>query len=132
MEATIADTAGIYGPCAGSFGMEVWHESLTDAFDLLCGRKLSFTNYPMWEKDSIKDENAPFVGYNLTENVVYQLYSCGGKGKIRLSMRGRLLGGCMDCLINLLGTSFGPCKGISMSATEMMASYGSLRPVTLM
>ena len=64
LEATIADTAGIYGPCAGSFGMEVWHESLTDAFNLLCGRKLSFTNYPMWEKESIKDENAPFVGYN--------------------------------------------------------------------
>ena len=47
--------------------MEVWHESLTDAFNLLCGRKLSFTNYPMWEKESIKDEYAPFVGYNLTE-----------------------------------------------------------------
>ena len=105
LEATIADTAGIYGPCAGSFGMEVWHESLTDAFDLLCGKKLSFTNYPMWEKESIKDENAPFVGYNLTERSCISSIPAAAK-ESRLSMRGRLLGGCMDCLINLLGTSF--------------------------
>ena len=105
LEATIADTAGIYGPCAGSFGMEVWHESLTDAFDRLCGRKLSFTNYPMWEKESIKDENAPFVGYNLTEKSCISSIPAVAK-ESRLTMRGRLLGGCMDCLINLLGTSF--------------------------
>ena len=105
LEATIADTAGIYGPCAGSFGMEVWHESLTDAFNLLCGRKLSFTNYPMWEKESIKDENAPFVGYNLTEKSCISSIPAVAK-ESRLTMRGRLLGGCMDCLINLLGTSF--------------------------
>lgn len=105
LEATIADTAGIYGPCAGSFGMEVWHESLTDAFNLLCGRKLSFTNYPMWEKESIKDENAPFVGYNLTEKSCISSIPAVAK-ESRITMRGRLLGGCMDCLINLLGTSF--------------------------
>lgn len=85
--------------------MEVWHESLTDAFNLICGRKLSFTNYPMWEKESIKDENAPFVGYNLTEKSCISSIPAVAK-ESRLTMRGRLLGGCMDCLINLLGTSF--------------------------
>ena len=85
--------------------MEVWHESLTDAFNLLCGRKLSFTNYPMWEKESIKDENAPFVGYNLTEKSCISSIPAVAKESM-LTMRGRLLGGCMDCLINLLGTSF--------------------------
>lgn len=92
LEATIADTAGIYGPCAGSFGMEVWHESLTDAFDLLCGRKLSFTNYPMWEKDSIKDENAPFVGYNLTEKSCISSIPAAAKEN-RLSKQSRLSAG---------------------------------------
>ena len=33
--ATICDTASIYGPCASSFGMEPWHESIQDALDLL-------------------------------------------------------------------------------------------------
>ena len=27
---TICDTAAVYGPCAGTFGMEPWHESLSD------------------------------------------------------------------------------------------------------
>ncbi len=31
--ATLADTASVYGPCAGTFGMEPWHKSLEDALD---------------------------------------------------------------------------------------------------
>ena len=50
-------------------------------------------------------ENAPFVGYNLTESRVSSSIPAVAK-ESRLTMRGRLLGGCMDCLINLLGTSF--------------------------
>ncbi|MFQ7713383.1 MAG: hypothetical protein ACLRI8_01015 [Agathobacter rectalis] len=56
----------------------------------------------MWEKESIKDENAPFVGYNLTEKSCISSIPAVAK-ESRLTMRGRLLGGCMDCLINLLG-----------------------------
>ena len=26
--ATLADTASIYGPCAGAFGMELWHPAI--------------------------------------------------------------------------------------------------------
>lgn len=59
----------------------------------------------MWEKESIKDENAPFVGYNLTEKSCISSIPTVAK-ESRLTIRGRLLGGCMDCLINLLGTSF--------------------------
>ena len=33
--ATLADTASIYGPCAGAFGMELWHPAISDAFRLL-------------------------------------------------------------------------------------------------
>ena len=112
LEATIADTAGIYGPCAGSFGMEVWHESLTDAFNLLWGRKLSFINYPIVEKESRKDENAPFVGYNLTEKSCISSIPAVAK-ESRLTMRGRLLGGCMDCLVNLTGTKFDQVKSFN-------------------
>ena len=59
--ATVADTASVYGPCAGTFGMEPWHKSLEDAFGILTGRnglgKNSHTKpekadafcAPMWE-----------------------------------------------------------------------------------
>ncbi|WP_455720909.1 S66 family peptidase [Agathobacter sp.] len=106
LSATIADTASIYGPCAGTFGMEHWHESLHDAFDLLCGKKTAFTGYPKWEIDSIKDENAPFVGYNLTEESCISSIPSVSEKSEPITLSGRLIGGCMDCLVNLCGTSF--------------------------
>lgn len=36
---TLCDTAAVYGPCAGSFSMEPWHESIQDALDLLRGKE---------------------------------------------------------------------------------------------
>ena len=106
LSATIADTASIYGPCVGTFGMEKWHESLQDAFDLLCGKKTVFTNYPKWELESIKDENAPFVGYNLTEESCISSIPAVTNENEPITLRGRLIGGCMDCLVNLCGTEF--------------------------
>lgn len=52
--ATLTDTAAIYGPNAGAFGMEPWHASIQDAYELLQGKKLEMQNYPMWEKESLK------------------------------------------------------------------------------
>ncbi len=59
--ATLTDTAAIYGPNAGAFGMEPWHASIQDAYELLQGKKLAMKNYPMWEKESLKDEEHPLA-----------------------------------------------------------------------
>lgn len=132
LSATLADTAVIYGPCASTFGMEQWHESVHDAFDLLCGQKTCFSNYDKWEIEQIKDEDHPLVGYNLTEKSCIKAYikntnaisenekciselkqtgaddSCNllHSQQSHVTMRGRLLGGCLDCLVNLAGTEF--------------------------
>lgn len=119
LSATIADTAAIYGPCASSFGMEPWHESIGDAWDLLCGRKNRFHGYDMWELESNKCEETPFAPYNLTEPAGYHSFapksddagSCHKNGLTEvcgqeIALEGRLIGGCMDCLVNLLGTKF--------------------------
>ena len=98
----LADTAAIYGPCVSSFGMDPWHESISDAFDLLTGKKKIFYNYDKWEKESLKDEEHPLVPYNLTEET--KIVTFNNEDNIEIS--GRLIGGCMDCLVNLLGTSF--------------------------
>ena len=50
LSATLADTAAIYGPCASAFGMEPWHPSVRDAFDLLCGKLNIVHNYDLWER----------------------------------------------------------------------------------
>ena len=47
---TICDVASIFAACAASFGMEPWHESIQDAYDVLTGKKNIVKGYPMWEK----------------------------------------------------------------------------------
>lgn len=101
--ATICDTASIYAPCATTFGMEPWHPAIQDAYDLICGKKLTMQGYPLWEKEGLKSEENPLAAYNVTEEKV--LHYCG-TNETSAVMEGRLLGGCVDCLVNLLGTSY--------------------------
>ncbi|MCM1126580.1 MAG: LD-carboxypeptidase [Lachnospiraceae bacterium] len=116
---TLCDTASIYGPCAAAFGMEPRHQSLLDAMDVLMGRKRILTNYDKWEKEGIKDEEHPLLPYHCTEDSQIRCYlpQGGAKGTETImtlsedcQMEGRLIGGCMDCLVNLLGTRFDRVK----------------------
>ncbi len=100
----LSDTAAIYGPCAASFGMEEWHDSLKDAMDMLRGSKKIFSGYDKWELESLKDEENPYAVYNLTEKTEYKYYPERLSNEVKLN--GRLIGGCVDCLVNLLGTEF--------------------------
>ncbi|MDO4295728.1 MAG: LD-carboxypeptidase [bacterium] len=106
---TLCDIAAIYGPCAAAFGMKPWHPSLTDAYELLRGEKSSFAAYPLWEKESLKSEENPLAPYHVTEPRILHTF-CAGKEipqeEVEWSASGRLLGGCLDCLVNLLGTTY--------------------------
>ena len=129
--ATLADTASVYGPCAATFGMEPWHESVEDAFKVLTGEKSTMYGYDLWEKESLKSPENPYAPYNVTEERVIRCYLgrdelvVGENGRFAdcmltgqnaglndgvLKFSGRLLGGCMDCLVNLLGTRFDKTK----------------------
>lgn len=124
---TLCDVAAIYGPCAPAFGMEPWHPAIEDAWKLLCGEKLKMTGYDLWEKESLKSEENPLVPYHVTEPRQLKVFLPDGNGKLvekvtvwqdskekdgaqgdgeKVFMEGRLLGGCMDCLVTLLGTEF--------------------------
>ena len=107
--ATLCDTASIYGPCAAAFGMEPWHPSLQDALELLTGESRQVKGYEKWEKESLKSEKRPLAPYHVTEKRELRTYL--GRKEItgndtKIKFRGRLLGGCMDCLVNLTGTRF--------------------------
>ena len=113
--------------------MEPWHESLFDTMEVLTGARTKLHGYPFWEKDDLKDEGNPYVPYNTTEPlnlVVYpgahsvqrdtetirwkhetekvdqMLYTGAENPDAIVTMEGRLVGGCVDCLVNLLGTQF--------------------------
>lgn len=121
--ATLCDTASLYGPCAAAFGMEPWHKSLDDAMGILTGKSAGYPEtakgasgsefvlegYDKWEAESLKNEESPLEPYHVTEPRLLKCYLgheeiTGRKEPVRFS--GRLIGGCMDCLITLLGTRF--------------------------
>lgn len=99
---TICDVASVYGPCAAVFGMEPRHPAVADAFDLLRGKKLTMTGYDLWERESLKSEENPLAAYHVTEPRILRCFPDARE----IHMEGRLLGGCMDCLVNLLGTVY--------------------------
>lgn len=113
LQNTICDTASIYGSCAAAFGMEKWHPALEDTFDILMGKKHIVQGYEKWERESLKTEENPTPQYHLTEKKVLKCFHNGvltdadrQSGFLGVTMQGRLLGGCMDCLVTLLGTTF--------------------------
>jgi len=110
---TICDTASVYGPCAAAFGMEPWHPSIQDAYDVLRGVKKSVSGYDLWEKESLKDAEHPLLPYNVTEERKIRSFCEGEIVEEEAQFEGRLLGGCMDCLVNLLGTKFDDVKGFN-------------------
>ncbi len=135
---TLCDVASIYGPCANEYGMSTLHPSLSDAMKILTDTDKSitlagddstagdddtagvvsyeFSGYGMWERDDGRDEEHPYVPYNLTEKTILHRFICDGKPLPRdpalriepesIGMSGRLLGGCLDCLVNLCGTKY--------------------------
>lgn len=98
---TLCDVAAVYGPCAATFGMRPWHPALNDALDVLAGMKTRLTNYPKWEKEGLKNEENPYAPYNATEETLIKSFP-----DEPVEMSGRLIGGCLDCLVNLAGTKY--------------------------
>ncbi len=110
--ATLCDTAAVYGPCAPAFGMEPWHPALSDALGVLTGQVDSVHGYEMWERESLKDAEHPLAPYHVTQKRILRCFLGEKEIPPRVSagepicFTGRLLGGCLDCLVNLLGTRF--------------------------
>lgn len=100
---TLCDTASVYGPCASDFGMEPWHPAVADAFGVLTGKVRCVHGYDGWEKDEEKGrtEENPYAPYHITEPRILKKFPDED-----MEFSGRLLGGCMDCLVNLLGTKY--------------------------
>lgn len=95
---TLSDMESIYGPCAPSFFQRRFRYSEADAFALLQGQT-HFEGYPKWSiTKSNKDH--PLWGYRMSQPKIITPHG------YEKPMRGMLLGGCLDCLVNLCGTRF--------------------------
>ncbi len=112
---TFCDTASIYGPNLGGFAIRTPHESLRQAEDLLTGKgfyddSVVLEGFPAFELFTVtntenEEEEEPDPVRELDINTEKKLVF-GGTFKKNESFKGRLLGGCVDCLVTLLGTRF--------------------------
>ena len=96
--ATLSDMMTIYGPCAPTFYNRKPRLSEFDALRALKGEK-HFEGYP---KYSITRSNPdhPLWNYRLTQEKVITPIN------FKKPVTGTLIGGCLDCLINLCGTKY--------------------------
>ncbi len=104
---TLCDTASVYGPCFAGFAAKNYDIPQRSAMRLVTGdnfngNSITLSGYPLWEKE--EGENPDFIHeLNLTEE---KKLVFGGTMSREARFKGRLLGGCVDCLQTLLGTKF--------------------------
>ncbi len=96
--ATLSNLITIYGPCSPQFFMKKWRLSELDAFRLLEG-ETHFEGYPKYSITR-RNENHPLWTYRLTQKKIIM------PAFYEKPMKGILLGGCLDCLLNLCGTKY--------------------------
>lgn len=94
---TKLDIATIYGHNAASFDSKNLYKSQEIALDYIEGKILKQESYELYEKS--KDERIE-NNYNLTEKVNWK------SNKDKINIKGRIIGGCIDCLRYLPGTEF--------------------------
>lgn len=98
---TKLDIATIYGNNFGSFGMNPWHESFINNHKILIGDLIKQNNFLLYEKEGIKYENG-LEPYNLDTIVEWKSLNRDNE----VTIKGRIIGGCIDVLVSLVGTRF--------------------------
>jgi len=92
---TLCDIATVYGTNGGGFDMHTLHPSLVYSLDFIKGKHPTQYSFELYEGKRGEGD-----GYLLNTPVKWESF-----GR-ELDMRGRLIGGCMDCLSDIFGTPF--------------------------
>lgn len=98
------DIASVYCNNFNDFSMENWHVSIENNMDILEGRKVTQRSFDMYQNGFFKGESGK-EGYNLTDKVCLNMLDDKDEAA-GVKMSGRLIGGCLDVLLNLCGTRF--------------------------
>lgn len=93
---TKLDIATLYGCNAGSFDQTKPHQCLKNTLEILAGNIIEQTSFDFYQKDWLEEAD----GYHLTEPVYWEALN----GEVNI--KGRIIGGCLDCLKDLIGTSY--------------------------
>ncbi len=104
----LSDFMTIYGVCAPSFAFKQEFDN-KDTLDLLTGKIKATKGYPSFNlkrDESFDPVLEPLKEIKYDEPKVLRYHP----KNTDLNIEGRLLGGCLDCLVNLCGTKFDKTK----------------------
>lgn len=94
---TVLDIATMYGYNAGAFDCNKLHDSQLNCFEIIKGNLIKQESFELYESDK---KSRTINGYNLDTKVVYQNFNGD------MDVTGRLIGGCIDCLKDIIGTKY--------------------------
>lgn len=94
---TKLDIATLYGCNAGSFDQTNLHDCLKNNLKILSGNILEQKSFKLYQKNWLEETD----GYNLTEPVYWESLNAE-----EIDITGRIIGGCLDCLKDLIGTPY--------------------------
>lgn len=107
---TNLDIATLYANNFSSFGMKNWHSSLYDNLSILEGKEVIQSSYDKFQ-DGYKPRITGYEEFVLDKDTEWiNLYPEGWRKDQELCLQGRALGGCLDVLLNLVGTRFDKTK----------------------
>lgn len=99
------DIATIYGSNFGEFGMETWHESVRNNYDILTGNLVEQKSFDKYQT-GFADRMTGLEGYQEDSRVEWRLDSQTLKKTDKVKVSGRLIGGCLDVLLFAQGTKY--------------------------
>jgi len=107
---TNLDIATVYSYNFSTFGMEGWHKSLYDNLQILEGHDIVQDSYDLYQ-DGYYKRITGLEGFVLEKEVEWKnILPSGINADKEIDIQGRALGGCIDCLLNLVGTRFDKTK----------------------
>lgn len=102
---TMLDIATIYGNHFNDFGMDPWHKAVEQNFSILNGILSDQESFDYYE-DGFYDKITGLESYREDKPVCWvNAYQAE-----QVTIEGRLLGGCLDVLLNLAGTKYDNVK----------------------
>lgn len=107
---TNLNIATLYANNFGSFGMENWHSSLSDNLHILEGQDILQSSFNRYQ-DGYQTRITGYEEFVLEKEVQWvNLYPVGLDTNEEIKLTGRAIGGCLDVLLNLIGTRFDKTK----------------------
>lgn len=102
---TMLDMATIYSNNFKTFAMKDWHRAIKENLEILQGNLIKQYSYDLYEDIRAERINGD-EPYNLTEKVRWE----GINEEENIKMQGRMIGGCLDVILCLIGTKYDNTK----------------------